>query len=412
MPKKRERNKPYSIWRRRLESGRIIYYVRFRKEDGGWGTAHSSGRSTRASAETWARDRTEGARPESAVDRSEVSGGRLVGREEGFRALVERAGEAVWHCDARGRILEANESAAHILGYSDGRELVGIRYLDLFAPEEQRRERAMLGRRRSGLGDRYETTLARKDGGLLRARMAVVSLFERGRFAGYLAMASDLSAERAALMTRLRASERRLTDLVDRFPIAVCAIGRDSTVKYMNSSGDGLFLARDGSQKEGPASLRDCVSPDDRVRYDRVLAAVLGRGESRSLIMDIVTTGTGRSLSLWRFSPIREEDSLLGAYVAIIEIGEGFLAMNRLPGDSFYNSFSLSDRERDIADLLLSDYPYKEIATRLSISLSTARSHVMNVYKKVGIHARDELVLLAKRWQASHSDEGDSSPCT
>lgn len=51
MPKK-----PYSLWKRKLASGRIGYYVRFRLDDGSLGTAKSSGQSTKSAAESWAID--------------------------------------------------------------------------------------------------------------------------------------------------------------------------------------------------------------------------------------------------------------------------------------------------------------------------------------------------------------------
>lgn len=46
--------KPYSLWKRRLESGQIIYYIRFRLDDGSFGTAKSSGQRTKSAAEAWA----------------------------------------------------------------------------------------------------------------------------------------------------------------------------------------------------------------------------------------------------------------------------------------------------------------------------------------------------------------------
>jgi integrase len=46
--------KPYSLWKRRLESGKTVYYVRFRLDDGSWSTAKSSGEKTKTAAEAWA----------------------------------------------------------------------------------------------------------------------------------------------------------------------------------------------------------------------------------------------------------------------------------------------------------------------------------------------------------------------
>lgn len=52
----------------------------------------------------------------------------------------------------------------------------------------------------------------------------------------------------------------------------------------------------------------------------------------------------------------------------------------------------LSERESEIAMLLLKGYPYKLIASRLYISESTVKSHVQNIYGKLGIHSRTELI--------------------
>lgn len=50
------RKKPYSIWKRKLSSGRISYYVRFRLDDGSWSVAKASGQQTKSAAEAWAID--------------------------------------------------------------------------------------------------------------------------------------------------------------------------------------------------------------------------------------------------------------------------------------------------------------------------------------------------------------------
>ncbi len=59
----------------------------------------------------------------------------------------------------------------------------------------------------------------------------------------------------------------------------------------------------------------------------------------------------------------------------------------RIGGDS-----QLSERESEIAMLLLKGYPYKLIASKLYISESTVKSHVQNIYGKLGIHSRTELI--------------------
>lgn len=50
----------------------------------------------------------------------------------------------------------------------------------------------------------------------------------------------------------------------------------------------------------------------------------------------------------------------------------------------------LSTRELEILALLAEGYPNKEIASRMSISYSTVRTHLVNIYEKLHVHSRTE----------------------
>ncbi len=52
---------------------------------------------------------------------------------------------------------------------------------------------------------------------------------------------------------------------------------------------------------------------------------------------------------------------------------------------------TLTDRESEVAQLLVQGRSYKEIADNLSITLETVRWHIKNIYPKVGVHSRSEL---------------------
>lgn len=53
---------------------------------------------------------------------------------------------------------------------------------------------------------------------------------------------------------------------------------------------------------------------------------------------------------------------------------------------------NLSPREREILELLAQAYQYKEIATALSISYATVRTHIERVYQKLQVCSRAEAV--------------------
>ncbi len=59
----------------------------------------------------------------------------------------------------------------------------------------------------------------------------------------------------------------------------------------------------------------------------------------------------------------------------------------------------LSPREREILELLIDGLRYKEIATHLTISIDTVRTHIRHIYHKLHVRSRGELTarLLGRR---------------
>lgn len=74
-----------------------------------------------------------------------------------------------------------------------------------------------------------------------------------------------------------------------------------------------------------------------------------------------------------------------------VEVGGFRYVLLRIPSSGVEE---LSDRERQIADLLLDGHSNKTIAEKLAVQASTISSHVRNIYRKLGVSSR---VDLAKR---------------
>jgi DNA-binding NarL/FixJ family response regulator len=58
---------------------------------------------------------------------------------------------------------------------------------------------------------------------------------------------------------------------------------------------------------------------------------------------------------------------------------------------------SLTDREREIIDLLAQGLSNKAIAARLYLSVRTVEGHLANIYPRLGVHSRTEAMLMAVR---------------
>jgi len=57
--------------------------------------------------------------------------------------------------------------------------------------------------------------------------------------------------------------------------------------------------------------------------------------------------------------------------------------------------FELTEREKEILQLLVQGLSYKEIGTELDISVNTAKKHVINIYEKLHVNSRAQALRLA-----------------
>jgi len=75
---------------------------------------------------------------------------------------------------------------------------------------------------------------------------------------------------------------------------------------------------------------------------------------------------------------------------------DAFRAGERVGGDSELDE--LTPREREVLQLIARGYMYKEIASRLYLSVKTIESHVSSVLRKLQLSTRHELT----RWATQH----------
>lgn len=63
----------------------------------------------------------------------------------------------------------------------------------------------------------------------------------------------------------------------------------------------------------------------------------------------------------------------------------------------FCDTHRLSQREREVLDLLIAGRAPKEIAGELCIAASTVRFHAVGLYKKCAVHGQREMLALVAR---------------
>ena len=78
------------------------------------------------------------------------------------------------------------------------------------------------------------------------------------------------------------------------------------------------------------------------------------------------------------------------------EVAEAAVAVAPQPGASTTPSSRLSDREREVAELLLQGMPYRDIGSQLFISAKTVEHHVARIRRRLGAESRSELISMLR----------------
>ena len=68
-----------------------------------------------------------------------------------------------------------------------------------------------------------------------------------------------------------------------------------------------------------------------------------------------------------------------------------FSSMNNERGEDY----NLSDREKQVLQLLVEGYSYKMIAGEMFIAIDTVRSHIKKIYEKLHVNSKSEAVAKA-----------------
>ena len=64
--------------------------------------------------------------------------------------------------------------------------------------------------------------------------------------------------------------------------------------------------------------------------------------------------------------------------------------------DVIAERYGLTERERETASLMARGYTAKHVAEELTVAVSTVKGYSKSIYRKMGIHRKDELIEIVK----------------
>lgn len=98
-------------------------------------------------------------------------------------------------------------------------------------------------------------------------------------------------------------------------------------------------------------------------------------------------------LEITIYKDLNDQNTLETYYTVSLYSARWFRNFLLMSFDGTLEKFHLTPRERDIVNLVVRGKNSKEIAADMNISLNTERDHLKNIFRKMGVRNRSELII-------------------
>jgi PAS domain S-box-containing protein len=314
-----------------------------------------------------------------------------------FKTALEEANYGVIFMDTEDKIFYVNETYAHTLGYQASE--MTRKGLFSFYSEEQKKNLLQIRDilRKEESFNSIEVLHTRKDGTTFPMLMNGKVLKDLSGKISFLAITAVDITQRKQMENALRQNEEMFREMADFLPAVVFEFNKNLRLTYINKAGLENF-GFNRSEFDRGISILDLFVSDERERFTKQIHSVL-KGEAANLKQFHLLKKDGSAINaLINTSPIFRNGEVLGVRGTMIDIKPFFLSAI-LPDDSFFEEYHFTQREKEILILLAQSFKYKEIAEKLFISENTLKTHMSNIYDKMGVNSKYEIFDIIKDFQ-------------
>ncbi|MCG8357746.1 MAG: helix-turn-helix transcriptional regulator [Kiloniellales bacterium] len=203
-------------------------------------------------------------------------------------------------------------------------------------------------------------------------------------------------------IVRDRDERESLIDLLDHLPVAFLLVGPSGQVRLKNRAATELLEQRNGlclragylatQRSRGTAELRRMIAETASLRndpegIDRGEHFIISRGSDHLPLVCLLYPVGGTAL---------DGSAQPGSAVAML-VKDPQLESTDTTAE-FVSAYSLTKAEARLLRCLIDGQGLFEAAERLNITRNTARTHMRNIYAKVGTHRQADLVRLTNRF--------------
>jgi len=187
----------------------------------------------------------------------------------------------------------------------------------------------------------------------------------------------------------------RLFDAIKEFNCLDAFVSAEDGINNLSNKTDILLLDINLPEMCGIEAI-----PKIKQRYPEVKIIMLTIHDDDSTIMEAILAGADGYL-LKKTAPLQILESIKdcknGGSPMTASIAKKVLTLFKKYIPAKNDSFSLTNRELEILNLLVEGASNNSIAQELFISIQTVRNHIRHIYDKLQVHSKSQAVVKAIR---------------
>jgi len=238
--------------------------------------------------------------------------------QDKLRAVFESIGDAVTVSDLEGRIIEENEAALRMQGYSHKKEVIGQSGLELVAEKDRARViEAISNALKLGYGPLGEFTFIDKNGRESCGEASAALLRDSsGNPEGFISVIRDIT-ERKRVEEALQESEERFRSLVKNAPYMIIIADREGKILLINYTTSGFSV-----EDTIGTSIYDYISVEYHDEVSRSINGIFKSGEPAAY--EITGAGPDGTTSWYsvRLGPIKRDGHIIAVTLMALDITE------------------------------------------------------------------------------------------
>ncbi len=206
------------------------------------------------------------------------------------------------------------------------------------------------------------------------------------------------SEELQRILEEVKKSEQKFKEMALLLPTIIIDIDLNGKISFINQA--GLEFLETNEKDLG--NILQYVQDKDRDRFRKDIFSVLDKKEGLSFYeyTFISKRGVEKPIIAKMISTGKEKNEVRINAFNLELLRSSFI----MPKEDFFEKFNITDREKEIILLMLQSYRIKDIAARLFIAESTVKGHITQIYSKVGVNNKSELLEVLEKYKVGYSD--------